>query len=794
MIEWMRTVEGRRRGVALAIALVACAAAVAWYHSSRPGNANGVSGPAASAEATRHFFRGLAQLQVGQTDAAIAELAAAAELAPEEPAIWADLGLAQLRQGSPDDAATALAKAAALAPDSGEIAFLQARLATAQGRRDAAIAHLRHVIELDPSHLRAHAALVAEVESSGRPEADAEAARLLDSLLTHEPDNVALLVERARLAAKRGDAGALRDSLQKLSRAAPGWPPEVVEQYRAVQKAAAGDDAGSAVRPIAFLRNVLVGVPEYLAARSRVTPSEALVADPVRRFLRLAMPEGSPSPADEQLSYAAESMAEAPMGPVATLVAVQLADERPPAVFAADANAVRRADAAAAPLAFPGGEAGTPPTPHGLLALDWNHDFRLDLLAAGAGGVRLYLQSDDGSFENATDRTAAGGALDGPTTGAWAADLEMDGDLDVVVGVAAAPPVALRNNADGTWARRVPFPGVAGLRAFVWGDLDDDGDPDAALVDAAGGFHAFANLQGGRFERLPALADGSDLTDLALGDADGDGRLELLTLRPGRASRAVLSPSGWGEERWAQWEAPTGGTSGDSGRLRPAAARMVAADLDNNGALDLLVSGAAGTFVWLAGEDRVLRPLAAAIGGEVWDAVDLDGDGLLDLLGAVDGRPSRFLARGTRGYQAHVVRPRAVQTAGDQRINSFGIGGVLQARSGLLVQTRPITSPTVHFGLGERTAVDVTRIVWPNGVPQAEFDAAAGRPLVAEQRLKGSCPWVFADDDSGLRFVTDFLWRSPLGLRINAQDTAGIDQTEDWVRIRGDQLAARDGA
>ena len=45
-----------------------------------------------------------------------------------------------------------------------------------------------------------------------------------------------------------------------------------------------------------------------------------------------------------------------------------------------------------------------------------------------------------------------------------------------------------------------------------------------------------------------------------------------------------------------------------------------------------------------------------------------------------------------------------------------------------------------------------------------------------------------------MRFVTDFLWRSPLGLRINAVDTAGVTQTEDWVKIRGDQLVARDGA
>ena len=31
-------------------------------------------------------------------------------------------------------------------------------------------------------------------------------------------------------------------------------------------------------------------------------------------------------------------------------------------------------------------------------------------------------------------------------------------------------------------------------------------------------------------------------------------------------------------------------------------------------------------------------------------------------------------------------------------------------------------------------------------------------------------------------------------MRINAQDTAGVTQTEDWVRIRGDQLADAHGA
>src|SRR5262249_55536723 len=132
--------------------------------------------------------------------------------------------------------------------------------------------------------------------------------------------------------------------------------------------------------------------------------------------------------------------------------------------------------------------------------------------------------------------------------------------------------------------------------------------------------------------------------------------------------------------------------------------------------------------------------------------------------------------------------------AGDQRINSFGIGGEIEIRSGLLTQKQMIAGGAVHFGLGTRTSIDVARIFLPKGIMQADFDRKAGQTIVGEARGQGTCPWVFTLDGAGMRFVTDFLGRSPLGLRINAQDTAGVTQTEDWVKIRGDQLVARDGA
>jgi hypothetical protein len=199
------------------------------------------------------------------------------------------------------------------------------------------------------------------------------------------------------------------------------------------------------------------------------------------------------------------------------------------------------------------------------------------------------------------------------------------------------------------------------------------------------------------------------------------------------------------------------------------------------------------TRVWLADASHAFEPLGTDLAVEVFAVADTDGDGHPDLVGLDGGRPVRLLGRGHAGYHWKVVRARAQAVAGDQRINAYGIGGDVEIRSGLLTQKQVLTGTPLHFGLGSRTSIDVARIVWPNGVAQAEFDLDVDDTIVAEQRLKGSCPWVFAWNGERVEFVTDFLWRSPLGLRINAQDTAGVTQTEDWIRIGGDQLVARDG-
>ncbi len=117
----------------------------------------------------------------------------------------------------------------------------------------------------------------------------------------------------------------------------------------------------------------------------------------------------------------------------------------------------------------------------------------------------------------------------------------------------------------------------------------------------------------------------------------------------------------------------------------------------------------------------------------------------------------------------------------------------MEIRSGLLVQKQLITGAVMHFGLGENPRTAVARILWPNGSAQAEYDLAADQPIEVKQRLLGSCPFLFAWDGERMRFVTDTLWSSPLGLYINAQDRGAVAQTTEWVKIRSDQLRPREG-
>ncbi len=719
--------------------------------------------------AVADFYAGLAALEVGAHDRAAAALRRVTETVPAEPAGWANLALLQFTMGQEEPAIRSLERAQVLAPESAELALLMGAFESRRGRVAEAVFHLRRAMSLaGPGHLKAGYALARELERQGDTR---DALAVVERMLGETPRNLALLLERIRLAAKAHDADGLRVSVARIAERTGGWPETASVQLQALMDA--GTDFRLAATSAAFLHNALLRAPVFRRDLNQVRLPAQAAGEPLRRFLKMRSPSADPAPADTALSFVSDTLDCASGG---TMLGLAWADT--PVVLAETDGIVRWLDSSGRSVPSP---ASRPVAASGLLSVDWDNDFRLDLVVAGEGGIRLFRQREDGIFVDVTDLTGLDGSVtDTAYAGVWAADVDMDGDLDLVLGGRNACPV-LRNNGDGTFGVAQAFKGVSGMRAFEWTDIDGDGVPDAAFVDSRGRLVVYVNERSGLFRLSYQGQD--EVHALVSGDVDGDGSLNLLTL--GKHGQVALISHDDG--RWEFKELVRT-------KISETPVRLFLADMDNNGQLDLVVSGEVEGGYWLADGEGTWRHNALPNRVRIFEVSDMTGDGRLDLLGlSKEGRPQLLVNRGKRTYHWQVVRPRVRAVRGDGRINSYALGGEVLLRSGLLAQRRAIRTPVVHFGLGEYGLADVVRVQWPNGTIQAEFDVAADQTIVAQQRLKGSCPWVFAFNGEEIAFVKDFLWRSPLGMRINAQVTAGVSQTEDWIVIRGDELASRDG-
>ncbi len=777
------------------IAAIVCAGCAGCRGGGPPPDGTVLSPTSAEYQtAITTFYVGLAALESGDNTRAQGKFATFTAMLPDEAAGWANFGLYNLRNGQDDVAATQLEKARALVPEaqSGPILSLLGLTESRRGKPAEAIGYYRKVITLEPENLKARYALAMEIERQGSNNSDSEALKVYRNILVEHPTNLAAGIQVVRLAAKLGDVKTLKDAVAHVKAMSAGWNPQSRTYIDQVE--AGTSHPHSITTAILFLNNVLKAEPAFRESLAALQDPPDNVGQPIERLYKLQTPPSTPAPADTALTFHAEpASATLGMPQVGWTGCISPDEESVPVVLASDGRSVHLDNGSSMP--FPGSSTAAM-TSNSIALVDWNNDFKVDIALAGSGGIKLFQQSAKAVFTDITPRSKLPASITGASTwGIWPADIDSDGDLDLVVAPTQGPVRVLQNNNDGTFRVLTPFPGVSDVRGFAWGDWNADGADDAAFLDAHGTLHVFSNERSGLFKPWPVPNSVGKVAAITVAEVNGDGRMDLVVLK---ADGAILRLSSkltgkveaadWDVAEIAQWK---GAASG----LQAGAARLFAADLDNNGSIDLVASTPTGSQVWLSDPKGVFASLAAPLDLRVFAVEDMTGDGRLDLLGiSKTGAPTLAVNKGAKNYHFVTIHPRAAtHVTGDQRINSFAVGGEIRVRSGLLVQTQPISGPSVHFGLGENTTVDLARFVWPNGAPQAEFDLQTNQIVRTDQRLKGSCPWVFTYDGHAMQFAGDFLWRSPLGLRINAQNTAGVAMTEEWLKIPGERLVARNG-
>ncbi|HET7348084.1 MAG TPA: tetratricopeptide repeat protein, partial [Acidobacteriaceae bacterium] len=148
------------------------------------------------------FYVGLGAFQVGNDARADDSLGQATQLAPGEPAAWADWGLLALRQRNYDQAKQRLDRAESQAKDNGRIEYMLGLLESDRGNSAAAIGALRRAAELEPHNPRIQYSLATEIERQDAPAATAQFEQIVQQILAEQPNNVAALLELSRISAK----------------------------------------------------------------------------------------------------------------------------------------------------------------------------------------------------------------------------------------------------------------------------------------------------------------------------------------------------------------------------------------------------------------------------------------------------------------------------------------------------------------------------------------------------------------------------------------------------------------
>jgi len=733
----------------------------------------------------------LSEMGEGNYQQAIRHYEEIARILPDNLLPAVNLAICHFLAGEPGAALRHVSRARAIAPDNSQMLFTLARILGEQNEPQEWQSVLDHFAKILPHDPRPWYLQARRLEDQGRA---AEAVLHGERALERAPDNLVLMAGLLRSAAAAGNVEKTADALHAIEDRLGGFEEPLADFARQLRQAIEQKQADALAVPALVVQNILrpevlyqIGM-DFLVGRRQ--PAAQLF--PQLDFVP-PLPPSAQGGADIEFHFA-DATDETGLG------------DLPPASGLGRARVPGRDDL----LVSGGGVVGrieladgkfrwrdldVTPGDGPVLHLDVDQDGINDVVAgSGEAGVFLFPGASE-------DRLKKPALLLAPEksrglTEILPVDLDHDGDLDLVILRLARADLYLRQNGDGTWAEMAQQAGIAGpaadSTAAVSADLDDDGDLDLLVCHGAAPPRLYLNRRGGQLVdateayRLDAVRSAQHVQ---VADFTNDGLMDLLFWGPDGGQLLINQPTGeFAPAPLPQALEQSAWTCADVG------------DHDNDGDQDLVACVERDEhrrLVFLRNRKGVLElddVSLPAVPGRGLISGDLDGDGDLDLMVVQPDGTRRFL-RNEGGNRNHFLRlTLRGKNDSNAKNNTQGLYTRIETRVSGNYQAVLGNGGVNHLGLGARRQAEILRVVWTNGLAQTWQLTAADQVLDEEQVLKGSCPFLYAWNGTGFDFVTDLMWKSPLGMLLDNGAPAPHQSARDFVRIPGEVLRPQGGS